>query len=91
MGLFSSRPEEPENWGGLPAEPYNPAQDAVRLGSEGQMDLTAVGGDILGESTESVSISFDMPEAPSDPEAETDPGAESAVDSSAEDSSPTEQ
>lgn len=84
MGLFSSRPEEPENWGGLPAEPYNPAQDAVRLGSEGQMDLTAVGGDILGESTESMSISFDMPEAPTDPE------AESPVGSSAEDSSPTE-
>lgn len=39
MGLFTQRPEEPSEWGGLPSEPLEPANPIDRLG-EGP----AVGG-----------------------------------------------
>ncbi|MBN9213218.1 MAG: hypothetical protein ABS62_09110 [Microbacterium sp. SCN 70-200] len=45
MGIFQSRPEEPDEWAGLPAEPWQPRVpgevlpppigDAVVLGTEG--------------------------------------------------------
>lgn len=45
MGLFSSRPEEPSEWAGLPAEPLPQRSDAEMLRGDGatpwQPDLTA--------------------------------------------------
>lgn len=71
MGLFQSRPEQPQDWGGLPAEPYNPEFDTARLPDNGGIAPTSV-GDVLGV-TESVTISFTV-----DPSAEpaAEPGAE---------------
>jgi hypothetical protein len=49
MGLFASRPEEPEEWAGLPSEPLDrshetdldaeaPAADALTLGLGSSLD-----------------------------------------------------
>ncbi len=59
MGLFQSRPEEPQDWGGLPAEPYNPEFDAARLDNAGAISSALLEGGPLG-GTESVTISFSM-------------------------------
>lgn len=49
MGIFQSRPEEPSEWGGLPAEPWEPRQptevlpppvDALGLGTTGGGDIS---------------------------------------------------
>ncbi|WP_349308264.1 hypothetical protein [Microbacterium sp. MM2322] len=32
MGLFTQRPEEPSEWGGLPSEPLDPRSPVERLG-----------------------------------------------------------
>lgn len=32
MGLFTQRPEEPSEWGGLPSEPFDPRSPVERLG-----------------------------------------------------------
>lgn len=49
MGIFQSRPEDQDEWGGLPAEPWEPRQptevlpppvDAVGIGGPGALDIT---------------------------------------------------
>ena len=78
MGLFQSRPEQPQDWGGLPAEPYNPAHDNARLDDAGDVSATSLGG-ALGES---VTISFSM-------DALTDPAAAAASEPTIDDANET--
>ncbi|MGF3052851.1 hypothetical protein ACQUSY_02610 [Microbacterium sp. YY-03] len=69
MGLFQSRPEQPQDWGGLPAEPYNPEFDTARL-DDNAITSTSV-GDVLS-ATQSVSIAFTM--KPAEPVTEAGDG-----------------
>lgn len=55
MGIFQSRPEEPDEWAGLPSEPWQP-----RMPSE---MLPPPIGTLAGGGTTSIDISFaDHPE-----------------------------
>lgn len=53
MGIFQSRPEEPDEWAGLPAEPWQPRVPGEVLPPAGD-DLSAfgVGGTSLSIPTE---------------------------------------
>jgi hypothetical protein len=52
MGLFTQRPEQNEEWAGLPSEPLRPESAAERLG---QLSGNAASVDV-GESIESIVI-----------------------------------
>lgn len=70
MGLFQSRPEEPQDWGGLPAEPYNPEFDTARLDDTGALPSALGDG-----TTASVTISFSMDALTQSAAAEPAPGS----------------
>jgi len=70
MGLFTQRPEEPSEWGGLPSEPLEPTNPVDRLG-EGP----ALGGwtpDLLSQAP----VTATWIEIPVDPAPEADGGAD---------------
>ncbi|MDW4573005.1 hypothetical protein R8Z57_09520 [Microbacterium sp. M3] len=47
MGLFSQRPEETNEWAGLPSEPANPESAAERLADAAPVDVGGLGfGDL---------------------------------------------
>lgn len=43
MGLFQQRPEEPTEWGGLPAEPWEPREPTEILADASAFDLPLFG------------------------------------------------
>lgn len=43
MGLFQQRPEEPTEWGGLPAEPWEPGGPAETLAETSTFDIPLFG------------------------------------------------
>ncbi|MFT4282742.1 hypothetical protein [Microbacterium sp.] len=47
MGLFQSRPEEPTEWAGLPAEPWDEPSPSERLTDPTEASPTAVDLDAL--------------------------------------------
>lgn len=56
MGMFMQRPEEPEEWAGLPSEPLKPRSGAELLADAGPAS------ELLGEPGEGVaSVSIPMP------------------------------
>lgn len=74
MGLFQSRPEQPQDWGGLPAEPYDPQFDTARLDDVPDISSVPVSG-LLG-ATETVTIAFTVePAEPAEPVEPAEPGA----------------
>jgi len=72
MGLFASRPEEPEEWAGIPSEPLVADTVADRLpDAAGALYL----GGLFGGSTESVVIPVVPPAAPGTAAAEPESDA----------------
>lgn len=43
MGLFQHRPEEPTEWGGLPAEPADPLDPVEHLQTAADLDIPLFG------------------------------------------------
>lgn len=66
MGLFSQRPEETNEWAGLPSEPTRPETTAERLADAAPIDVGGLGpGDIgLGVSSAAAVESIVIPVAP---------------------------
>lgn len=58
MGIFQQRPEEPTEWAGLPAEPWEPDPAETLLPRS-----STVAGDA---STSSTSITIDLTDIPAD-------------------------
>ncbi len=62
MGIFATRPEEPFEWTGLPAEPARPESDIDQLG------MPAVDTTTLGATVESIVIpvatTTEVPQSP---------------------------
>lgn len=56
MGLFQQRPEDPTEWAGLPAEPWEPASPASQLTDDTAPPLL---GDIRGTETVAITIELD--------------------------------
>lgn len=57
MGILQSRPEEPDEWAGLPAEPWEPPTAAETLAAPLDAALT------LGDpAAASISIALDLPQ-----------------------------
>lgn len=77
MGLFQHRPEEPTEWGGLPAEPWEPKTIVDRLDTQPGVSLPLLAGADAGATIE---ISVDLGTA-IDLSATTDPDStRTAVD-----------
>lgn len=43
MGIFQQRPEEPTEWAGLPAEPWEPVSPAARLDEQPPAEIPLLG------------------------------------------------
>ncbi|WP_106814285.1 hypothetical protein [Microbacterium timonense] len=57
MGLFSQRPEETNEWAGLPSEPARPQTAAERLADAAPVDVVGLGpGDLGTGAVESIVI-----------------------------------
>lgn len=71
MGIFQSRPEEPTEWAGLPAEPWEPRSPVEQLDDPPPVELTIFGEPIA---VETIAIAL----RPADPSAVED--AEAGAD-----------
>lgn len=50
MGLFAQRPEENDEWAGIPSEPLREESAAERLGAPAPVGALGLGGPVLGGS-----------------------------------------
>lgn len=64
MGLFTSRPEEPTEWAGLPSEPLE-VPDAERIGdaSTSAASLSLLGGGAVESILVPISVVVEIPTA----------------------------
>ena len=56
MGLFTQRPEQNEEWAGIPSEPLRVESDAERLADAAPVDAGGLALDGLGVAVESIVI-----------------------------------
>ena len=56
MGLFTQRPEQNEEWAGIPSEPLRVESDAERLADAPPIDASGLGFGELGTAVESIVI-----------------------------------
>jgi len=56
MGLFTQRPEQNEEWAGIPSEPLQVESDAERLADAAPVDAGGLALDGLGMTVESIVI-----------------------------------
>lgn len=64
MGLFSSRPQEPSEWAGLPSEPLRAESEAERLSAAVDVDPAGLVGGGFGSIVIPVEPVSDEPETP---------------------------
>jgi hypothetical protein len=56
MGLFTQRPEQNEEWAGIPSEPLRVESDAERLADAAPVDAGGLALDGIGVAVESIVI-----------------------------------
>lgn len=79
MGIFQSRPEEPSEWAGLPAEPWEPRVPGEVLPPDaGDLGILSPAGISLSVPTEYTTIEIDV-EAPT-PDDQTEPDDQTGSD-----------